>query len=421
MKIFFSEYFKLTDKQIEEIWLNALYVFDANVLLRLYRFKQETTEDILKVLTAIQGQIWLPYQVGLEYNRNRYLKIGEAEKVFSNIMDKFEKCYRPVADELAKLKEFGIHPQIDLEPKVEKLVEAIRKEHSELKKEYQDRPPTNYFDELHLKIAAIFDGKIGPEPSREYLQQIAKEGAIRYEEGTPPGYRDSHKGQGDKTKSVDQYGDLIIWKQLIDKAKLDRKPVIFITEDAKDDWWLRENNQTIGPRPELRKEFWAQTEKLIHFYRLESFLEFAKTRFKVEIKETSEQEIKRDAQRTINPMLDSSDGFINWVNSRSPMDGFHITNLLRLPRTTNGLLDKSYTVEHLVFFINSQRSLLRNIVNKRSAALLKGIAKEEFQDLNRWESDIRNKITAAESILKAYQDVLQSPLEFKENALSDIE
>jgi len=41
MKSKFPEYFKLTKKEIQELWENALFTLDANILLNLYRYSDE--------------------------------------------------------------------------------------------------------------------------------------------------------------------------------------------------------------------------------------------------------------------------------------------------------------------------------------------------------------------------------------------
>ena len=63
-----------------------------------------------------------------------------------------------------------------------------------------------------------------------------------------------------------KYGDFIIWKQLIEHAIDTKKNVIFVTDDEKEDWWEEFNGKTIGPRPELSKEFREKTSKLFLMY-----------------------------------------------------------------------------------------------------------------------------------------------------------
>jgi hypothetical protein len=43
----------------------------------------------------------------------------------------------------------------------------------------------------------------------------------------------------------------------------------------KEDWWYKFKGKTISPRPELIKEFKAETQKRINIYRADIFLEMA--------------------------------------------------------------------------------------------------------------------------------------------------
>ena len=46
-------------------------VFDTNILLNLYRYNKQTCDDILNYMQTFGDQLWMPFQVGWEYNNNR--------------------------------------------------------------------------------------------------------------------------------------------------------------------------------------------------------------------------------------------------------------------------------------------------------------------------------------------------------------
>ena len=52
MRKVFNEYIKKNPKEIEELWNNAIISFDTNVLLDLYRYEPETTNDFLTSMEA---------------------------------------------------------------------------------------------------------------------------------------------------------------------------------------------------------------------------------------------------------------------------------------------------------------------------------------------------------------------------------
>jgi hypothetical protein len=63
--------------------------------------------------------------------------------------------------------------------------------------------------------------------------------------------------------------------QLIDFATLSKKPIIFISGDAKEDWWWQHEGNTIGPRWELGQEMHEKAGVRFHMYTTPRFLEYA--------------------------------------------------------------------------------------------------------------------------------------------------
>lgn len=75
---------------------------------------------------------------------------------------------------------------------------------------------------------------------------------------------------------------------MIAKAKADKRPVIFISDDVKEDWWWIHRGRKMGPRPELIEEFRAESGQEFHIYEFSQFLRFAAQRF-AEIKASVEK------------------------------------------------------------------------------------------------------------------------------------
>ena len=83
----------------------------------------------------------------------------------------------------------------------------------------------------------------------------------------PPGYMDNKKTEN-------KYGDLLVWKEILDYATTQSVDIIFVTHDQKEDWWNTNHGKKIGPRIELRKEFYEKTGQRFHMYTMPSFLSF---------------------------------------------------------------------------------------------------------------------------------------------------
>ena len=73
------------DQELMALWKNALFVFDTNILMDLYRYQSSAREDLFKVMEDLDNRVWVPYHVGLEFQRNRLSVIAEREKKFSEV------------------------------------------------------------------------------------------------------------------------------------------------------------------------------------------------------------------------------------------------------------------------------------------------------------------------------------------------
>jgi predicted nucleic acid-binding protein len=89
MKNSFKEYNPLTPKEIEVLWKNSIFIFDTNILLNLYRYSDETSLKLIETIEALKN-IWIPYQVGLEFYRKRLIVISEQKKSFEECEKKNE-------------------------------------------------------------------------------------------------------------------------------------------------------------------------------------------------------------------------------------------------------------------------------------------------------------------------------------------
>lgn len=290
MKSMFPGHFRPSEEEYGAIWADALVVLDTNVLLNMYRYSEKTSDEFLSVLDGYSGSLWIPYRVAEEFFNGRATVISGQVKRLREIVDKAKALH-------SDLNPGSQHPLVESE---------LASRFSEIKDEIVDQLEQSakkqrsliYADSVLARIATLFgDEKIGPKYERARLEEILRDGATRYAEKIPPGYKDGVKGQGsgqsnkqDKKSESSSgtegfsisfaekcrpFGDLIIWMQLIDKSKEEGRPIIFITDDAKEDWWEISSGLTVGPRPELIKEFLEKSGQKIALYSPEQFLTVA--------------------------------------------------------------------------------------------------------------------------------------------------
>lgn len=246
MKKIFSGYYTPTKEEFKGLWDNSLFVFDANVLLNLYRYSEKTYKELIEIMKKLSDRVWIPHQVALDYHKNRLNVIAKQKKAYHDIEIILDDLFNKLKNEL---NIFLKHPLIDIAPSLKEISDLFDKIKNKLKQQESNHPDLFIDDDIRDEITALFEDKVGPEYSEDELQKIYSQGEKRYEKGVPPGYSDSKKA------SIEKYGDLVLWLQTLDKAKQAQKPIILVTDDTKEDWWWKYgDNITIGPRPELVKE-----------------------------------------------------------------------------------------------------------------------------------------------------------------------
>ncbi|TWA87129.1 hypothetical protein FBY14_110170 [Azospirillum brasilense] len=295
MKSLFKEFYPLTDSEYKALWREGIIVLDTNVLLRLFRYKEQTANDLLATLEKLKDQLWIPNQVAWEFHRRRLTKIDEGRKAYKDVIETLKKSSETIKISLEAFKGLGLHPVVDLENPVSAMRDQLSTLISEVEGKYEANPPHAHYGRLLDKITEIYEGKVGEGFSEEDLEKIYIDGKIRYENEVPPGFKDA-KEKKDKT-SRELYGDLLIWKETLRYARQNGKGIILVTEDQKRDWWERTaDGRTIGPLPALRKEFSTEVGQLFQLYRVDQFAEWAAKHLNAPIKPESTKEIREEAK-----------------------------------------------------------------------------------------------------------------------------
>lgn len=284
MKNKFHGYYQPTSEEFKDLWDNCLFTLDANVLLNLYRYTPNTRSEFIKILERISDRLWIPHQVALEYQRNRLSVISQQEKAYSEVIDDLQDASNLLE---SKLNEYRRHPYIDVQLIIEQTKKSFGTISKELEKKHKEHPDLLTQDDVRARITDLFDDKVGSPYTLEKLASIYLEGEKRYQANIPPGFMDA-KEKKDNSK----YGDLVLWFQIKDYAKEKKTPVIFVCDDAKEDWWWVFSGKVNGPRPELIEEFTAYTQMQIYIYQSDRFMEFARDYFEETIGKKAINEVK---------------------------------------------------------------------------------------------------------------------------------
>lgn len=280
MKNIFPGYCKKSEIEIKKIWENGIIFFDTNVLLNLYRYSDSTRDTILDLISKFSKQIYLPHQAGLEYNRNRYEVIAEQEKAYKEFLDKITQIQK---DLQSTNKPPFLSTKID--GSLNSIFEDVSAEVQDSIQKYCDFLKN---DPIYNKISHLFEDRITEPFTKEKLNEIYNEGEERYKMKIPPGFEDEKTKEG-----IRKFGDLILWKQIIEKAKELKKDVILITDERKIDWWWKiKDGRNMGPRQELTEEIKNQARVDFHMYSSERFLSYGQSFLKEQINQKALDEIQ---------------------------------------------------------------------------------------------------------------------------------
>jgi hypothetical protein len=302
MKTIFSGYYRPSHIEFKNLWEEGIFVLDANVLLNLYRYTPETSKSIINVLDSVKERIWMSHQAALEYQDNRLQEINQQEKIYKQIEDKLDATYRDLELILSR----G-HLSINIDGVMKRISNTFESVKRELESHHQKHPDLFTNDSIRDHVTSLLSGKVGIAYDCNKLQEIYAIGEFRYRDNIPPGYKDISKDNKKKYGDLlieSKYGDLIQWFQIIDKAKESNKNIIFITDDAKEDWWWQSSGKTIGPRPELVTELKNKTGSDLYMYTPDNFIRHANEYLKIKI-----------TQKVINEVHDYEQSKYDWKNA----------------------------------------------------------------------------------------------------------
>jgi len=275
-----------TKEELDVAWKGGILTVDTNVLLDLYRYHEDTRNSLVQSLQKFEGKKWLSHQAATEFFRNRAKVIISSEKAFKQAQEETEKLSASLDTAVNQLKGNRIIPSAlanELESAVRPSISHAQSKIAEAKGNYpqflQDDPILN-------QLLALCDGAVGENFAEEDKKKIEEQAEQRKKNKIPPGYLDDGKDE-DRP-----YGDYYLWRQVIEHAKAEGRPIILVTSERKKDWWEEISGKTIGPRPELLKEAREVSGQRVLIYQTERFLEHSLQRFKQPVNETAIEEIR---------------------------------------------------------------------------------------------------------------------------------
>ncbi len=299
----------MSEEKEKRMWEAGIFAFDTSALLAFYYFSENTRKDIFsEIFSRLKGRLWIPGHVEYEFlkNRENTLKkpISEGyDKIKTDDLEKIKSTISSLSGLIKnlnqKVSKQDKHPFIDnkiisqLNDFAEETKEKYDQLNTDILKEFDKRTQEIEAALKHDMVLEQFQNYFtaGKEYDFDTMMEIVKEGKIRYENCIPPGYKDETK------KGIQKYGDLIIWKQIIDYAKKTNKPIFFITDDiTKEDscYIKKRSNETriISPYEEMIKEMYDKAHAEFWMYTFSQFLYKAKIFGNLQISDQMMEEVK---------------------------------------------------------------------------------------------------------------------------------
>ena len=260
----------------------TVIVLDTNVILDLARHSLYTSKNILNIFYECFDLIRIPNQVFNEYNKNKYQVFGSLRKRYRDLecnlistIESFEKRVNNTLKNSNRYNYVGNNKlSRDIEGKIKELKNIVKSYKDNVGIEYDEitSDSPEIIKEIELFVLELErNGQIGKKIGFNEQLEILKEGELRYKYNIPPGFKDDSKDD------VAKFGDLYVWKEVMKlPTMLNKKHVIFLTSDEKDDWWDKDKNGKIKINRWLKEEFIENNpDTSIDFMTINSFQENA--------------------------------------------------------------------------------------------------------------------------------------------------
>ncbi|MCY9003291.1 PIN-like domain-containing protein [Peribacillus frigoritolerans] len=291
LKKLFPGFYSPSEQEFEHIKDECTFIFDTNVLLNLFRYPDKPREMLLKIFKGISNNIWIPYQVGMEYHYNVIDEIVSQNKAYDSLIRSLNDKYEKMREDFEKYAQRHTNLQMD-----EDLLDEVKKSLDKLISDLQDQKSQhpNLFN-LQNELSSIIGDKVGKPFTEDELKALYEICDKRYEMRIPPGFKDVNKGDEKRVHNsieyTNKYGDFILWRQILNYFSENKyKSVIFITDDTKSDWF-KSFKGIKKPHPELLQEFRKECEEsTLYIYTTKEFLKYASnlTGLKLEQEEIDE-------------------------------------------------------------------------------------------------------------------------------------
>lgn len=252
-----------------QLFATADIILDSSVVLNLYRMSRATREAWFGVLEQVQPRLVMPHQVALEVSRNAATVRNHLPTTYVELRKQLDAIRALPAARFGGSKHLHGERVQTLKSIIEKHLDAMLAEFDRARE--QDHAVVDAErDTVMNRLDRLYAGQVLPEPDAVTIRRrVARFHEYRAPNQVPPGWKDA----GGKSTPQLEAGDYLLWAEVMGHARSTKRRVIIVTDDAKDDWWLKQNG--MRPVPAMVAEFVRATGHPHSQITAQAFLELA--------------------------------------------------------------------------------------------------------------------------------------------------
>ena len=315
LRTVYPEWYAHDDSALADIVTAGTIALDTNVLLSLYRISATARDEVVRILTAdlVRTRLFMPYQVGLEYQRNRVTTARGQRAGYSEVKKGIDEVSRSLSGltvnaDAGLIRDDSVRAEVNAA--IADSVQLVATELDKLKQKIDAISTTHllsdelikHADPVRTAIEKMFTDptQVGTKPDSTRLAELKKQATERYKTKTPPGYEDA----SGSNKKEDPSGDYLIWRELLDRAAATDSAILFVTDDKKPDWYELDKRNIRGPRPELRVEMAEISGQPYHQTTLQGFLWLAQKYLSLSVDEDTVNQVESASPPRSTPASD---------------------------------------------------------------------------------------------------------------------
>ncbi|HXQ34114.1 MAG TPA: PIN-like domain-containing protein, partial [Anaerolineales bacterium] len=154
--------------QLKALWSEATIVPDTNIILHLMRHSPKVRSQLMEVFEQRKDALWIPYQVGAEFQLRRLDVQQQAIDAYDRLTDEITTFVNQAKN---RLNQYRAHPVIDIERELSAL-DVYKSDFEQRMIDGKANHPNDEFTVSFERVTELFVGRVGAKPSPERIAEI---------------------------------------------------------------------------------------------------------------------------------------------------------------------------------------------------------------------------------------------------------